>query len=275
MNKVILITGASSGIGRATAELLVKKDNVVYGAATNVEKMADLADKGMKVIKMDITKEEEVKAAVNKIIKEQGHIDVLFNNAGMGVYGSVEDVTLTDARHEFEVNLFGLARLTQLVIPYMREAKAGMIINTSSMGGKTYLPLGAWYHASKYALEGWSDCLRLELKQFNINVVIVEPGGINTNFGVVMGEYLRKYSKNSAYESMVRPYLKMIENADPKEAEKKASPPSVVAELVDKIINTKNPKTRYAVGKMAKPFIFIRKVVSDRVFDKFVMKIFG
>jgi NADP-dependent 3-hydroxy acid dehydrogenase YdfG len=161
MKKVILVTGASSGIGKATAQQLIKEGHIVYGAARRIEKMKDLEESGGHAIQMDVIKEQEVKACADRIIKEQGRIDVLVNNAGYAVYGPVENVDLEDARRQFEVNIFGLAAITKEVLPYMREAKSGTIINISSIGGKIYTPLGAWYHATKHALEGWSDCLRI------------------------------------------------------------------------------------------------------------------
>ena len=186
MKKIILITGASSGIGKDTALQLIKEGHIVYGAARRVEKMQDLVAAGGKAIKMDVTREEDVKATVQQVLKEQGKIDVLFNNAGYGLFGAVELITIEEARRQFDVNIFGLARMTKEVIPLMREQGKGTIINMSSVGGKVYSPFGAWYHSTKHALEGWSDCLRLELKPFNIDVVLIEPGAIATEFGSLM-----------------------------------------------------------------------------------------
>jgi short-subunit dehydrogenase len=180
--QVVLITGASSGMGKETAKTLIEEGYTVYAAARRVEQMADLAELGGIPIKMDVTKEEDVVAAVERVKEGHGGVDILINNAGFGLYGAVEDVSLDAARYQFEVNMFGLAHLTQLVLPYMRQKRAGKIVNISSMGGKIYTTLGAWYHATKHAVEGWSDCLRLELKQFNIDVIIIEPGGIQTEF---------------------------------------------------------------------------------------------
>jgi NADP-dependent 3-hydroxy acid dehydrogenase YdfG len=174
--QVILVTGASSGIGKDTAKTLINAGHTVYAAARRVEKMNDLKDMGGIPIKMDITNDAEVQAAVDQILDEQQTIDVLINNAGYAIYGAVEDTTIEDAKRQFDVNIFGLASITQKVLPTMRKNKKGKIINVSSMGGKMYTPLGAWYHATKHALEGWSDCLRLELKEFGIDVVIIEPG---------------------------------------------------------------------------------------------------
>ena len=171
MKKVIIVTGASSGIGKATALQLIKERHIVYGAARRVEKMQDLVSDGGKFIAMDVTNHNQVHSQIGKIIADEGKIDVLINNAGYAVYGPVEEINYEQAKRQFDVNLFGLAEVTKAVLPTMREHKSGTIINISSVGGKIYTPLGAWYHATKHALEGWSDCLRLELKQFGIDVV--------------------------------------------------------------------------------------------------------
>jgi len=266
--KVVLVTGASSGIGKSTALQLISEGHKVYGAARRVEKMKELEEAGGKALEMDVTSEEQMKNAVAQIIEENGHIDVLVNNAGYAIYGAVEDTTIDDARRQFEVNIFGLARMTQLVLPYMRKRKSGTIINISSMGGKMYTPLGAWYHGTKHALEGWSDCLRLELKQFNIDVVIVEPGIITTEFGEVLSDPLMERSGEGPYSKLANAV-----SASTKQSYEKGggSSPQVIANVISKAITTKNPKTRYVAGKLAKPLMFIRKYFGDRIFDKAVM----
>ena len=178
--KVVLITGTASGIGKATAEYLINEGHIVYGGDIQFEKNKYLDTIGGYSIDMDVTNVDMVNAGVDRIIKEQGHIDVLVNNAGFGLYAPMEETTDEDRRYQFEVNFFGVANVTKAVLPHMREQKSGYIINISSMGGKIYMPLGAWYHATKHAIEGWSDCLRLELKEFNIKFVISD-----------MTEYLR------------------------------------------------------------------------------------
>ncbi len=269
MKKVILITGASSGIGKDAALKLIKEGHIVYGAARRKNLMDELVQAGGYSIQMDVTKKDEISSAVNQIINEQGKIDVLFNNAGYGVYGAVENVSIDDARRQFDVNIFGLAAITKEVLPHMREQKSGTIINTSSMGGKMYTPLGAWYHATKHALEGWSDCLRLELKAFNINVVVIEPGGIETEFGDVLYDPMVKRSMGTPYEGISNQVAKAT-----KEMYKKnggLSKPSVISNLVSKAVNSEKPRTRYVAGKFAKPMLFIRKYFGDRVFDKIIV----
>ena len=269
MKKVILITGASSGIGKETALQLIKEGHTVYGAARRVQQMQDLVKAGGHAIKLDVTDEAQVSDCVQQIINEQGTIDVLINNAGYGLYGAVEDISIEDAKRQFEVNIFGLARITKEVLPVMRKQLSGKIINISSMGGKMYTPLGAWYHATKHALEGWSDCLRIELKQFNVDVVVIEPGAIATEFGEVLYEPMLNNSGTGPYSLMA----KTVAEATKGTYEKKGatSPPSVIANVISKAIKSSKPRTRYVAGKLAKPLMFIRKYLGDRIFDRALM----
>jgi NAD(P)-dependent dehydrogenase (short-subunit alcohol dehydrogenase family) len=267
-SQVVLITGASSGMGKQTALVLIAQGHIVYGAARRVGKMQDLVEAGGHALAMDVTDQESIVAGVARVFEEQGRIDVLINNAGYAVYGAVEDTSLEDARRQFEVNLFGVAALTKEVLPIMRKQGAGRIINTTSMGGKIYTPLGAWYHATKHALEGWSDCLRLETKQFGIDVVIIEPGIIATEFGDVMYEPMKARSADGPYSDMAT----AVANATKGSYENGgASPVSLIAAVFAKAVNAKTPKTRYAAGKWAKPMISMRKWLSDRIFDSMVM----
>ncbi len=194
---------------------------------------------------------------------------MLVNNAGFGLYGPVEEISMEDARYQFEVNLFGLARLTRLIIPHMRAQQRGKIINMSSMGGKIYMLFGAWYHATKHALEGWSDCLRLELRPFGIHVVIVEPGIIKTSFGEVVENDIEKYASNPAYETLITRYQRALKRSY--EQDGNGSPPSVIAKVVDKAISARKPKTRYVAGKHARTLLFMRKWLGDRMFDRLIM----
>jgi NAD(P)-dependent dehydrogenase (short-subunit alcohol dehydrogenase family) len=264
MSKVILVTGASSGIGKETAKLLIAEGHKVYAAARRTENMRDIEQAGGSPLKMDISIEADIQNVVDTIMEKEGKIDVLFNNAGYAIYGSVEETTIEDARKQFEVNLFGLASLTQKVITHMRRAKSGTIINTSSMGGKMYSPMGAWYHATKHALEGWSDCLRLELKAFNINVVVLEPGGIETEFGDVMTAPMMKRSGSGPYAKLVKAMANAVKST-------KMSPASVISKTVAGILRSAAPKTRYRVGKWAKPMVWMRIHLGDRIFDKIIM----
>ncbi|WP_447938808.1 oxidoreductase [Pseudoxanthomonas mexicana] len=262
---VILVTGASSGIGKATALGLLQQGHTVYVAARRVEAMADLAAKGAIPLRMDITKEADVAEVVARITKDHGAVDVLVNNAGYAIYGSVEDTALDDARAQFEVNVFGLARLTQQVIPAMRERGRGTIVNVSSMGGRIYTPLGAWYHATKHAVEGWSDALRLELKPFGINVVVIEPGIIATEFGDVMTQPMLDRSGHGPYGRLAHAIAK---------SSAPMSPPTVVAKAIARAIQARRPKTRYVAGNLARPLMFVRKYLGDRVYDRLIMSQF-
>ena len=265
---VALVTGASSGIGKAIAQRLLQDGLTVIVAARTYDKMANLEALGAHRLHLDIANETSIQTAVNEVINTYGGVDILVNNAGFGCYGPVEETSIADARYQFEVNLFGLARLTQLLLPKMREKGAGKIINMSSMGGKMYTPLGAWYHASKHALEGWSDCLRLELAQFGIDVVVVEPGVIKTEFGDVMTEPMLKRSGAGVYAAFAQNLAKAMkqtyETGD-------ASPPSVIADVVSAAVKARKPKTRYVAGKFAKPLMFLRIWLGDRLFDRIVI----
>ena len=266
--KTVLITGASSGIGKATARTLIGKGFTVYVAARRVENMKDLEELGCIPLKMDITRDEDVVAVVDRIQRERGGVDILVNNAGFSTQGSVEETTIDDARYQFEVNLFGLARLTQLVLPTMRANRLGKIVNVSSIGGKIYAPMAAWYIATKHALEGWSDCLRLEVEPFGIDVVIVEPGAIATEFDDVgIGPMLQR-SGEGPYRDMAKGIAGFQQQLG--ERRNGHSPPSVIADTILKAISADRPKTRYVAGKMGKPMLFARRWLSDRAFDRLV-----
>lgn len=267
--KVVLITGASSGMGKETALQLIKDGYTVYGAARRIEKMKELQEAGGHALQMDISLEQDIEKAVRTIEQQHGGVDILVNNAGYGSYGSIEDTTLKDARYQFEVNLFGLARLTQLVLPGMREKGAGKVINISSMGGRIYTPLGAWYHASKHALEGWSDCLRLELQPFGIDVVVIQPGIIRTEFGDVMTAPMLDRSGEGPYGDLAQTLAKSVRDSYEKGG---GSSPEVVVRAIRRAARSGRPRTRYAIGQMAKPLIYMRKFLPDRWFDKAVMQ---
>ena len=218
---------------------------------------------------MDITKEEDIQAAVGQIMAEQGQLDILINNAGFGLNGSVEETKIEDARYQYEVNIFGLARLTQLIIPLMRKRKSGKIINISSVGGKVYTPLGAWYISTKHALEGWSDCLRFELKQFNIDVIVIEPGAIGTEFEDTMVQPMVERSGNGPYKNFVDGYIRFFEKN--KNNPKSSSPPSVISNVISKAIKANKPKRRYVAGKYAKQLLFVRNWFGDKALDNALM----
>lgn len=267
--KVILVTGASSGMGKDGALRLIADGHIVYGVARRRDRMHDIVEAGGHALEMDVTDADSVGNAVAQVVAEQGRIDVLWNNAGFSVTGAVEDVSSEDARRQFEVNLFGVAEITKAVLPQMRKQKSGLILNTSSVGGKIFTPLGAWYHASKHALEGWSDCLRLELAPFNINVVILEPGGVKSEFGDVMYEPLIARARGGAYEVMTKSVADSYsKNYGPSNT--RLSDPSVVSDVVAKIVASRKPRTRYAVGYGSKTVLFMRWLLSDRLFGRLI-----
>jgi len=266
--RVALVTGASSGMGKEIAKRLIKDGYQVYVAARTVDRMADLVGLGAKAVAMDISREADIVETVRRINVEVGGVDVLVNNAGFGLYGAVEDISLDEARYQFEVNLFGVARLTQLVLPEMRKRREGKIVNISSMGGKIYTPLGAWYHATKHALEGWSDCLRLELDPFGIGVVIIEPGLIETGFGDVVAEGIQNRSGGGAYAPMTEAVVRSTRGAY---GQGRGTPATRVAAVVSSALKARDPKTRYVVGKYAKPMIALRRWLGDRAFDRIIM----
>lgn len=266
MTKTVLVTGASAGIGKATAILLAQNGYNVYGAARRTEKMQDLKNYGIKPVALDVTKDESVTACVEQIFKQAGSIDVLVNNAGFGSYGAIEDVAMPDAKYQLDVNVFGAMRLAQLVLPKMRENHYGKIVNISSVGGKIASPLGGWYHASKFALEALSDALRLEVQQFGVNVVVIQPGGTKSEWGNIAVDSLLRVSGKTAYAGFVMAFKKSFEKVAGSVPE-----PIVIAKLIKTSIEAKNPKTRYSGGYMAKPMLFLRKILSDKLFDRMLM----
>jgi short-subunit dehydrogenase len=215
---------------------------------------------------MDVTDDASMVKGLNSLIKAEGRIDVLINNAGFGSYGALEDVAISDARYQLEVNVFGAARLMQLAIPHMREKKYGRIINVSSIGGKIALPLGGWYHASKFALEALSDTLRNEVRPFGIDVVVIEPGGVKTEWGDIAMDSLVKTSGNGVYGDITKKLAASFTQLHSKVPE-----PAVITKLIREAINAKTPKTRYSGGYMAAVILFLRKLLPDRMLDSVLM----
>jgi NAD(P)-dependent dehydrogenase (short-subunit alcohol dehydrogenase family) len=221
---------------------------------------------------MDVTDDESAALGVKQILAEAGRLDVLVNNAGYGSYGAVEDVPLEDGRRQFEVNLFGAARLIQLVLPGMRARGSGTIINITSMGGKIHTPFGAWYHGSKFALEAVSDCLRIETKPFGIHVVVIEPGAIRAEWRGIAADHLDETSGRGPYSDQAHAVAKAFRSEN---AARRSSAPAVIAETVAKAATTRRPKTRYAVGSGPKPLIFLRRSLPDRAYDALIRRVSG
>ncbi|GKX47748.1 oxidoreductase [Pectobacterium carotovorum] len=266
-SKVILVTGASSGIGEAAALRLKASGHTVYAAARRIERMQKLAEVGIRVLPLDVTDSVSVQTAVDTIIAECGRIDVVVNNAGYGSYGAVEEVSPEEGRAQFDVNVFGAVRLTQLVLPHMRAQRSGTVINITSMGGKIYTPLGAWYHGTKFALEAISDCLRLEVEPFGVDVVVIEPGGIKTEWANIAAAKLLDVSGHGAYAKQAET---MADSMVGESSRKRQSSPQVIADTIAQAVSARRPKTRYAVGFGAKPMICLRRLLSDRLFDRFM-----
>jgi NAD(P)-dependent dehydrogenase (short-subunit alcohol dehydrogenase family) len=266
LSKIVLITGASSGIGRATALELLRAGHTVYGGGRRVESLDAVSDAGGHPLAMDVTRAADLERAVRVVLDRQGRIDVLVNNAGFGLYGAAEDVPLDRARYQLEVNLFGPARLTQLVLPHLRRQRSGTIVNVSSMGGEITFPLGAWYHASKHALEAYSDALRQEVKRFGIDVVLIQPGLIRTEFGDVTANGVRELSGHGPYRDLAEGLAESTEALYREHS--KASDPSVVAATIRRAIETASPRPRYPVGYLARPLLALNRILPARLFDR-------
>jgi short-subunit dehydrogenase len=272
--KVALVTGASSGIGADAALRLNEAGYTVYGAARRTERMSALEDAGVKILSLDVTDDHSIKTALKTIMDESGRIDVLVNNAGYGSYGAIEDVPMDEARAQIEVNVFGLARLTQLVLPHMRAQHSGTIINISSMGGKLVTPLGAWYHASKYAVEALSDALRMETAQFGINVAVIEPGSIHTGWGAIAAQNLSETSGKGAYSALADRVSRALAASSQPNA-RTTSAPSVIGKAIVKIARARHPRTRYRVGFGSAPMLFLRWLLPDGAFDTLIRRAVG
>ncbi len=262
---VALVTGASSGIGKDFALRLLSEGYAVYGAARRIERMRDIeAARGI-ALEMDVTDDASIVAAIDRIIREQNRIDVLINNAGYGQMGALEDVPMEEGRRQMEVNLIGVARLTQLCLPHMRARKFGKIINVSSIGGKFASPLGGWYHASKFALEGYSDALRMEVRPFGIDVIVIEPAGTDSEWIAIAIEEAERYSAKGAYAKLVAALRTSSA------WQRKMPPPTVITNLIVKALKARRPRTRYYGGTGAGPILFLRRHLSDRMFDRLIM----
>ena len=264
MAKTVLITGASSGIGEETVKRLMTAGYTVYAGARRLDRMKSLADAGARLLALDVTDDGSMTAAVKTVMQETGRIDVLINNAGYGSYGALEDVPPEEARRQFDVNIFGLARLTQLVLPAMRAQRSGRIVNISSIAGKFGEPFGCWYHATKFAVEGLSDSLRMELHPLGIDVVVIQPGATHSEWAKIAHDSLIKSSGDGPYGKAASAHAKMMELGHQGSI---PAPPSVVARTIVQAVQSRNPKTRYATGGLARTMLFLRRVLSDRAFD--------
>ena len=261
---IILVTGASSGIGYESAILLARKGHKVYGAARRVERMEPLREYGVTPVSLDVTSEESLQACVSQILAAEGRLDVLVNNAGYGSFGAIENVTLEEARRQLEVNVFGMARLIQLVLPSMREHGYGRIVNVGSVVGRLVLPFGGWYHVSKYSVEALSDALRIELKPFGIDVALIEPGGIDTEWGHITADHLEASSTGTPYAEPACSEARMLRWAYDRHF---LSNPSVVSRAIGRAVGARHPRHRYHPGFGSRSLLWFHALLPTRWWD--------
>ena len=262
--QIILITGASSGIGYETARQLARQGHRVYAAARRVERMEPLRADGVTPLTLDVTDDHSRQRAVQTVIQQEGRIDVLINNAGYGYFGAIENVTSEEARRQLEVNLFGLAEMTRLVLPGMRKQGHGRIINTASIAGKLVMPFGGWYHVSKFSVEALSDALRMETKPYGIKVVLIEPGGIRTDWGLIAADHLKASSTGTPYEKEALTEAGLLHKAY---SGKYLSDPKVVTCAILRAVNRRRPKTRYRIGRFAHTGVLLHHILPARCWD--------
>ena len=268
VSKAVLITGCSSGIGWATAERLVDVGWKVYATARNVEKIAPLEQRGCQLLPLDVIDEDAMRLAVDEVERREGAVGVLVNNAGYSQSGAVEAVPMEKVRRQFETNVFGLARMCQLVLPGMLRQGYGRIVNVSSMGGKLTFPGGGYYHATKHAVEALSDALRFEVEGFGVKVSVIEPGLIRTGFADTALGSMDDLDGENPYagfdESVART---TAENYEQGPISKLGGGPEAVAEAIEQAISARSPKSRYAVTPLAHLFLRLRRLLPDRAWD--------
>ena len=270
--KVILITGASSGIGYDAALMLARQGHHVYAAARRVELMETLRSDGVTTLRMDVTDSQSISDGVKTIIDAEGRIDVLVNNAGYGYFGAIENVSMEEARRQLDVNVFGLAELCRHALPAMRSQGSGRIINISSIAGKMVIPFGGWYHVSKFSVEAFSDALRMEVSPFGIDVVMIEPGGIKTDWGIIAAQHLKDSSTGTPYEHDAHLEATLLDHAY---RGNYLSSPRVVAQAISRAVNSRKPSTRYRVGRGACLSMVMHGILPDRCWDKMMRRFFA
>jgi NAD(P)-dependent dehydrogenase (short-subunit alcohol dehydrogenase family) len=271
ISKAVLITGCSTGIGRSTAEVLAKKGWTVYASARKLDAIRDLAASGCKLLALDVCDEGSIRAAVDTVERAEGAVGVLVNNAGYGQEGPFEEVPMAEIRRQFETNVFGLVRLTQLALPGMRRQGWGKVVNLSSMGGKLTLPGGGYYHATKHAVEALSDALRFEVRPFGIDVVVIEPGPIKTRFGdTAIDSITGAQAADSPYAAFNALLARRIREAYEGPLAMMAVGPEVVARVIERAITASRPHSRYTVTFAARFMMALRRWLPDRAFDAFL-----
>lgn len=270
----VLITGCSTGIGRAIAQALLASGHTVWATARRPETLADLAEQGAHVTALDVTDEQSMAAAVARVEATHGSVGTLVNNAGFGEYGAVEEVDLDKVRAMFDTNVFGLARMCQLVLPGMRRAGSGRIVNISSMGGRMTFPLGGYYHATKYAVEALSDALRVEVRPFGVQVVVVEPGITRSGFEETISASDALTAHDDSPYAAMRASIAKGNSAAYDNPRLSASAESV-AEVLVKVVEADSPRTRYLLTPAARAMVTARAVGGDRVWDRIVSRQLG
>jgi NAD(P)-dependent dehydrogenase (short-subunit alcohol dehydrogenase family) len=263
--QVILVTGCSSGIGRATAVEAAQRGHRVFASARRLEDLADLQARGIDTVRLDVTDATSVADAVAEVLARAARIDALVNNAGYGQYGAVEDVTAEEWRRQFDVNVFGSLTVLRAVLPAMREARRGTIVTVSSVGGKVSIPFAAPYCASKHALEAISDALRVEVAPWKIRVVVVEPGPITTRFGDRARETTARILQTSGPYSS---FYANAERASETDFQRGKRRPEAAARAIVGAIESPRPRTRYRVGPLARVLLPLKKLASDRFLDR-------
>ncbi|HET8599157.1 MAG TPA: SDR family NAD(P)-dependent oxidoreductase [Segeticoccus sp.] len=270
----VLVTGASSGIGRTTVQRLARRgDLTVWASARRPDSISDLAGERVRVVACDVTDEESMQSAVAAVEAEHGAVTALVNNAGYGAYGTIEETPLASVRRQFETNVFGLARMTQLVLPGMRSAGTGRIINISSMGGRLVFPVGGYYHASKYAVEAISDALRLEVGPFGISVSVVEPGLIRTGFRGTASQTMADSAGSDSPYAAMRAAAERSMNGVYRSRWLSAGPEAVAA-VVERALTSPRPRIRYVVTVPAVAMVHSRRLFGARAFDAYVRRSF-
>src|SRR3954465_8003798 len=269
VSKPVLITGCSTGIGRATAERLAAGGHTVYATARKPESIADLEAKGCRTMALDVTDEESMRSAVEAVEQAEGAVGALVNNAGYSQSGAIEDVSMESVRRQFETNVFGLLRMCQLVLPGMRRQGSGRIVNISSMGGKLVFPGGGVYHATKFAVEALSDAMRFEVESFGVGVAIVEPGLIRTGFGDAAVQSIQGGTEEGPYGNFNSAVAATTAGAyDGPLARFAGAGPEAVAKAIERAIKARRPRTRYPVTASARFMMAQHAILPDRLWDR-------
>lgn len=264
--KVVLVTGASSGIGKATAVYLAARGITVYGTSRNPKQDEELSKMGIHMVKMDVTDDTSVKNAIKEVVDKEKCIHAVFNNAGSGISGALEDTSMDELKELFETNFFGMVRVINEVLPYMRKAGGGIIINSSSIGGVIGLPYQGVYSSTKFAVEGYSEALSKEVREFGIKICMIEPGDFRTGF-TASRRFSKAASKQSAYYNSFLKTVSVFEKDELNGCE-----PELIGRLIYKIVRSKKPKLRYPVGMFfQKVIVFVKKLLPERFFEGLIV----